>query len=174
MRSKAPLALMEQSVMILVFALAAALCVQAFVFSDETSKRIDDRDRAAVEAQNAAELLKRRGLGRDDDALVIIEEVAGELGGTFGDGRAVIRYDADWNTGSFSLTNYTNENGTNENEDNGGAGAPGCVFTLTIERVYNSEPGVRVPPTAVVTVYKGERELFTLQTAWQDGGVMKT
>lgn len=30
MRSKAPLALMEQMVMVLVFALAAALCLQAF------------------------------------------------------------------------------------------------------------------------------------------------
>ena len=31
MRSKAPLLLMEQMVMLAVFALAAALCVQAFV-----------------------------------------------------------------------------------------------------------------------------------------------
>ena len=30
MRSKAPLALMEQMVMVLVFALAAALCLQSF------------------------------------------------------------------------------------------------------------------------------------------------
>lgn len=34
MRSKAPLVLMEQLVMVLVFALAAALCVQVFVLSD--------------------------------------------------------------------------------------------------------------------------------------------
>ena len=35
MRSKSPLALMEQVVMVLVFALAAALCIQVFVFSDQ-------------------------------------------------------------------------------------------------------------------------------------------
>ena len=35
MKSKAPLALMEQMVMILVFALAAALCLQAFVKSED-------------------------------------------------------------------------------------------------------------------------------------------
>ena len=34
MRSKTPLALMEQMVMVLVFALAAALCLQVFVVSD--------------------------------------------------------------------------------------------------------------------------------------------
>ena len=39
MRSKAPLILMEQMVMLLVFALAAALCLQAFVKSDSLSSR---------------------------------------------------------------------------------------------------------------------------------------
>lgn len=58
MRSKAPLALMEQLVMVLVFALAAALCVQVFILSDRTSRRNEARDRAVVEAQNAAETLK--------------------------------------------------------------------------------------------------------------------
>ena len=38
MRSKAPLVMMEQMVMLLVFALAAALCLQAFVRSDAQSK----------------------------------------------------------------------------------------------------------------------------------------
>ncbi len=61
MRSKAPLALMEQLVMVLVFALAAALCVQVFVLSSRTSRWNESRDRAVVEAQNAAELLKGDG-----------------------------------------------------------------------------------------------------------------
>ena len=58
MRSKAPLVLMEQLVMVLVFALAAALCVQVFVLSDQTSRSHEARDRAVVAAQNAAENLK--------------------------------------------------------------------------------------------------------------------
>ena len=58
MRSKAPLALMEQLVMVLVFALAAALCVQVFVLSDRTSRRNEARDRAVLAAQNAAEEVK--------------------------------------------------------------------------------------------------------------------
>jgi type II secretory pathway pseudopilin PulG len=58
MRSKAPLALMEQMVMLLVFALAAALCVQVFVLSDKTSRRNEARDQAVLAAQNAAETLK--------------------------------------------------------------------------------------------------------------------
>ena len=63
MRSKAPLVLMEQLVMVLVFALAAALCVQVFVLSDQTSRSYEARDRAVVAAQNAAEQLK--GCGGD-------------------------------------------------------------------------------------------------------------
>ena len=66
MRSKAPLALMEQLVMVLVFALAAALCVQVFVLSGQTSRWNESRDQALVEAQNAAEILK--GLSGDYEA----------------------------------------------------------------------------------------------------------
>lgn len=62
MRSKAPLVLMEQLVMLLVFALAAALCVQAFALSEKTSARNAARDRAILEAQNAAEAMKGNDL----------------------------------------------------------------------------------------------------------------
>ena len=47
MKSKAPLALMEQIVMLLVFALAAALCLQAFVKSDQISRESQARSNAA-------------------------------------------------------------------------------------------------------------------------------
>ena len=46
MRSKAPLALMEQMVMVLVFALAAALCLQAFALADRISRQNAERDQA--------------------------------------------------------------------------------------------------------------------------------
>ena len=61
MRSRAPLALMEQLVMILVFALAAALCLQVFVFADRISARNEETDRAVLVCQNAAETLKAGG-----------------------------------------------------------------------------------------------------------------
>ena len=57
MRSKAPLAMMEQMVMLLVFALAAALCLQAFVKSDQLSKGMEARDQAVTLCQNAAEII---------------------------------------------------------------------------------------------------------------------
>ena len=58
MRSKAPLALIEQLIMVLVFALAAVLCLQGFVLSDQASRHNEARDQAVLEAQNAAEALK--------------------------------------------------------------------------------------------------------------------
>lgn len=58
MKSKAPLALMEQLVMILVFALAAALCLQIFVFSGNLSVAGEMRDQAVTAVQNTAETLK--------------------------------------------------------------------------------------------------------------------
>ena len=58
MRSKASLFLMEQLVMVLVFALAAALCLNAFVQAQRISDAAAWQDEAALTAQNAAELLK--------------------------------------------------------------------------------------------------------------------
>lgn len=58
MKSKAPLSLMEQMVMILVFALAAALCLQAFVKSDQLSRRQEAQSRASTLCQSVAELIK--------------------------------------------------------------------------------------------------------------------
>ena len=66
MKSKAPLVMMEQMVMILVFALAAALCLQAFVLSDSISQENQRRDQAALLCQNLAEECKALGYGQTD------------------------------------------------------------------------------------------------------------
>ena len=58
MKSKTPLTLMEQLVMVLVFALAAAFCLQIFVAANRISKRNEAVSQAALMAQNTAELLK--------------------------------------------------------------------------------------------------------------------
>lgn len=88
MRSKAPLALMEQVVMVLVFALAAALCLQVFVFSAQASRRNEAIDHAVLEAQNAAEALKS---GYDD---YFVQRQAA-LNGNAG---YAIAYDGTWQT----------------------------------------------------------------------------
>ena len=58
MKSKAPLVMMEQIVMVLIFALAAALCLQTFVLSGKISKNTEELNRASIETQNVAESLK--------------------------------------------------------------------------------------------------------------------
>lgn len=58
MRSKAPLVLMEQLIMVLVFAIAAALCLRMFVSSGKLSQRYADTDMAVQIAQTEAERLK--------------------------------------------------------------------------------------------------------------------
>ncbi len=61
MKSKASLLLMEQLVMLLVFAIAAALCLGVFVRANQISEELTRRDEAVILAQNAAELLKSTG-----------------------------------------------------------------------------------------------------------------
>ena len=79
MKSKAPLLLMEQMVMLLVFALAAALCLQAFALSDRLSRRSEARDKGVILSQTAAEVIRHQG-GTAETAL---EKAAASLGGTY-------------------------------------------------------------------------------------------
>lgn len=86
MRSKAPLVMMEQMIMLLVFALAAVLCLQAFTTSREISDASICRDRAVIEAQNTAEALKD---GFEETYFT-------EKGGKRTEAGVEIFYDADW------------------------------------------------------------------------------
>ena len=58
MKNKAPLPLMEQLIMILVFAITAALCLQGFAAANKMSLRQERTSQAVILAQNAAEILK--------------------------------------------------------------------------------------------------------------------
>lgn len=72
MKHKTSLLLMEQLVMVLVFALAAALCLSAFVKADRISRETVRRDEAVLLAQNAAQVLK----ATSGDAVRAAEEAA--------------------------------------------------------------------------------------------------
>ena len=58
MKNKTSLQLMEQLVMILVFALSAAICLQIFAKARTISNASAQQDHAVLLAQNAAECLK--------------------------------------------------------------------------------------------------------------------
>ena len=58
MKSKATLTLMELLAMVLVFSLAAAVCLRLFAGAASLSEETARQDRAVVLAQNAAESLK--------------------------------------------------------------------------------------------------------------------
>ena len=88
--SRPPLILMEQMVMVLVFALAAALCLQAFVKSDGLSRQSEQRDRALLQAQSAMEVV--RYCSGDMNAAAEL------LGAQYpSEDKLMIDYDEDWN-----------------------------------------------------------------------------
>ena len=82
MRNKAPLALLEQILMLLIVALAAVICLRAFLWSDDTSRHSARRDDALIHAQTMAETVK--AYGGDFSA------AAAALHGTVEDGALVI------------------------------------------------------------------------------------
>ena len=88
MKGKSALALMEQAIMLLILAVAAALCLQAFVWADANSKKSGNCDRAMVQLQSAAEILKAyRG---DMDA------AAGVFGGQTDENGWTVCWDENW------------------------------------------------------------------------------
>lgn len=78
MNGKAPLAMIEQLIMLLFFALAAAICLQAFVWSGTAARNSRARDDALAAAQSAAELARYY---HGD-----LEQAAAHLGGTVENG----------------------------------------------------------------------------------------
>ena len=78
MKNKAPLTIIELSLMLLVFALAAAFCLRAFLWADRESKNIVARDHAVLQAQNAVELLK----SCDGDLNLLVSTVGGTVENT--------------------------------------------------------------------------------------------
>ena len=86
--SKDPLVLMEQVIMVLVFALAAALCIQAFALARTNSLRITERDHAMNISQTLAETVKAYAGDQ--------KEVCKELGGRIEGKQLVFYYDSDW------------------------------------------------------------------------------
>lgn len=94
MKNKQSLVLMEQLIMILVFALAAALCLQAFALSDRLSRRSQSRDQAVLVCQNAAEILEHCS---GDYALA-----SSQLGGSWDGSVWEITYDEVWTSNTDS------------------------------------------------------------------------
>ena len=140
MKSKAPLTLMEQTVMVLVFALAAAVCMQAFVKADHISVRSEEKSYAALAAQDVAELLKHSG-GDMGHALTQAAELSG---GTYEQGLLYLDYDADWNPAK---------------QDG--------VYRLTVMGVPVEESGLQKALVRVVTGATENPELlFELEVAW--------
>lgn len=85
MKSRASLVLMEGLIMLLVFALASAVCLQIFVKTDARSRQTQLETDALVLAQNAAEELKA--------AAGDLEAVADALGGSVHDDVLTLRAD---------------------------------------------------------------------------------
>ena len=144
MRSKTPLALMEQLMMILVFALATAMCVQMFVLSDRLSRNNEAVSRAVLIAQNTAEEMKSRRPG-------FAELFDAEDGAVGFDGSVwTIAYDEQWNP-----IGVNPETVTDLKEK----------YRMEITEEEATVPGlVRVR----VVVREGADTLFEIPLAWQE------
>ena len=141
MKNKAPLALMEQLIMILVFALASALCLRLFVYSDQVSVSGAARDQAAAVVQNAAEALKLSGGS--------MESLAHMLGG---------EADADiWRMGYDSSWQETDEK------------RPAFIAEAKITEAKITEDDIPLMGSAEVSASTADgKPLFQVTVCWQE------
>ena len=144
-KSKAPLVMLEQMVMLLVFALAAALCLQAFVKSDSLSRASEARDRAALLCQSVAEELRLDG--DIETALTRLHGEAYEQDGVYHS-----FYDEDWNyIGSIPGC---------------GTGKPEAVYRLEVQLADGGAKGLGMARVEAVSIQDGTA-VFSLEVAWQ-------
>lgn len=145
MKRKAPLSMMELMVMIAVFALASALCLQAFVRSDQVSRRSEARDRAAVLCQSVAEAIQHNG----GDFAAALRTVTGADPVSPGDAAAgmfFVDYDENWDLLTGGDT----------------------VYRLQIKEIPNHVRGLG-KAAVVLERGGGEEILFELEVTWQKG-----
>ena len=143
MKSKAPLMLMEQMILLTVFALVAALCVQAFVKSDEISTTSESRDQAVICVQSIAELVRYH---HGD-----ISAAANASGGSVADGMLQIAYDASWNVIN---------------------GADNAAYLLYAKPLPADVVGLYKARIWVVANHTNQTdELFSLEVMWQGGQI---
>ena len=145
MKNKSSLTLLELLIMIMVFALAAALCLRAFVFSGKISRQDEAVSLAERRAQAAAEVLKA---SRGD-----VEKAAEILGGeTAGDFQLTVQYDPEGNVMSppYYPTGYKEP--------------PAVESTLT---AYVKSEGLLGQAEIVVTDSSGST-VCTLTCSWQE------
>lgn len=146
-RSRTTLVLMEQILMVLVFALAAALCLQVFFYAGRQSAHNDARDRAVALAQSAAETLKYCG-GDMGNAQA---EAAQRLGGQLSQGVWYILYDKNWSEVSDGAE---------------------YAYRLEAQGLPSGVDGLWRAQIRVMTEQKenAPESLFALTVAWQEEG----
>lgn len=143
MRDKTPLVLTELALMLLVFALSAALCLRAFAWADTVSGEMTARDAALLRAQNAAEVLKSQ---RGDMAHA---QTAGAeiLGGQIEQGLWYILYDQNWEP-------------VDKRTD--------AAYCLNVQGVASGVEGLRKAQVWVDACEEEQTTLCSLPVAWQE------
>ncbi|MBQ2752537.1 MAG: hypothetical protein IJF29_00275 [Firmicutes bacterium] len=112
MKSKAPLVLMEEVIMVLAFAFAMAVCMKIFVFSYDVSNETKNASVAMFKAQNMAETIKRTGgeiLEEDTEKYIYYDEDWKESSVKEDFYMAVVRTGAHEGTGRAEITVYDGE-----------------------------------------------------------------
>ena len=97
MKNRTILSLIEMLIMVMVFAVAAAICLRAFVWADLTSRDSKEAAAAALKAEEAAEILQHFEGDPEAASETYGGEVSDDAGASDGNsGIWVVGFDSDW------------------------------------------------------------------------------
>ena len=138
-KSKTSLFLMELVLMILFFAVSAAVCMRVFSSAQLKSNHSDDLSNASLKAQSAAECWK---LSQGEAELV-----AEVLGGEKTESGAAVYFDKEWNSCGEAGAKYILELEKDGDDakigvfqlKNGEAQRDSTIFSLTVKAVPNGQ-----------------------------------
>ncbi len=158
MSKKSHLVLIELMIMLLIFSITAALCLQVFAWSSDETENIENRDKAMLKAQTAAEIIK--AFGGD------FAEAAEELGGVYSaaDDALVVCYTGDWECSEAGTADVAVDAG-----GNGDAAAEKDAywqFRLTAKRDSDSD-GALLERAEISMESRDGEMLFQIPVCWQ-------
>jgi len=140
MKSKSSLVLIEQLLMLLVFAICAAVCLSVFNYANQVSAQNQMKIQAIQHTQNIAERIQ----GFDQDILNDKEKLAKELNAYATTDTVMLYYDYAWQT----------------------VDKPAAVYTLQIKEMLGSKDNLGQISMTMLHIAE-DKIIFEIPIAWQ-------
>lgn len=172
MKNRTILSLIEMLIMVMVFAVAAAICLRAFVWADLTSRDSKEAAAAALKAEEAAEILQHFEGDPEAASETYGGEVSDDAGASDGNsGIWVVGFDSDWQIVPAESAVYCLRAEPVDSDEADGNGADKA--DAGANKAGNADAGHYLGSAVITVTDSHAEELVSIPVRWQvtDGEV---